>query len=54
MEGIDITASADLFTIAAEVATDTNLGVASFDATDFGNSNGQYHCCGFYSWFNRT
>ena len=40
MEGIDVTASGSLFTIAAETATDTNKGVASFDATDFGNTNG--------------
>lgn len=40
MEGIDITASGGLITVAAEVATDTNLGVARFDATDFGNTNG--------------
>jgi hypothetical protein len=40
MEGIDITASGGIVTVGAEVATDTNLGVARFDATDFGNSNG--------------
>ena len=39
-EGIDIAASGSGITVAAEVATDTNLGVARFDATDFGNSSG--------------
>tara|TARA_R110000868_G_scaffold182773_4_gene423883 strand:- start:4001 stop:5545 length:1545 start_codon:yes stop_codon:yes gene_type:complete len=40
MEGIDITASGGIVTVGAEIASDTNLGVAKFDATDFGNSNG--------------
>jgi len=39
-EGIDIAASGSGITVAAEVATDTNLGVARFDATDFGNTGG--------------
>ena len=39
-EGIDIAASGSGITVAAEVATDTNLGVAKFDATDFGNNAG--------------
>ena len=39
-EGIDITASGASITINAETATDTNLGVAKFDATDFGNNSG--------------
>lgn len=54
MEGIDVTASGSLFTIAAETATDTNKGVASFDATDFGNTNGRNYSFGNNSWFNRT
>ena len=39
-EGIDIAASGSGITVAAEVATDTNLGVAAFNATDFGNASG--------------
>lgn len=40
LEGIDVTASGAGITIGAEIASDTNKGVASFDATDFGNTNG--------------
>lgn len=39
-EGIDVLASGDTVTISAELATDTNKGVASFNAVDFTVTDG--------------